>query len=89
MLKRTPIPQEVVPFEVKKRRELLQDLKLWDGGIASITRDLGEERTKCGLSLFAEMPTSLKSPRMQALQAGINALSHWHSETLREYASLV
>ena len=87
--KRKPIEQSVEPWEVVRKRELLLDLKLWDNSIASITRDLGEERRKCGLAFYQEMPTSLKSPRMLALQAGLTQLSRWHSEALREYASLV
>src|SRR6267142_5270194 len=86
--KRNPIegpPGE--PFEVRKRRELLADLQLYDAALDSITKDLGEERTKCGLAFYQEMPAARKSPRMLALQAGLIQLSRWHSETLREYAA--
>ncbi len=77
------------PFARRRRRELLADLKLYDAALASITSDLGEERRKSGLSFFEEMPTSLKGPRMLALQLGLTELSRWHSETLRQYAELV
>ena len=87
---KTEIPAAPVePFEVRRRVGLLQDLKFYDGGIASITSDLRDERTKSGLTFYQEMPTSLKGPRMLALQAGLIQLSCWHSEALREYASLV
>ena len=82
---------ETVPLEDfagRRRRELLADLDLYDAALDSITKDLGEERRKSGLSVFQEMPTSLKAPRMAALQLGLAQLSHWHSETLRELASL-
>ncbi len=89
MFWRKPKAIEEPSFEVRRRRELILDLKLWDSSIASITADLGEERRKSGLCLFEEMPTSLKGPRMLALQAGLIQLSRWHSEALREYAALV
>ena len=89
MFWRKPKAIEEPSFEGRRRRELILDLKLWDSSIASITADLGEERRKSGLCLFEEMPTSLKGPRMLALQAGLIQLSRWHSEALREYAALV
>ena len=87
--KKAKVIQPSEPFEVKRRRELLADLNLYDAALDSITKDLGEERRKSGLSFFEEMPTSLRGPRMLALQAGLNQLSRWHSETLRQYAELV
>ncbi len=77
------------PFEVKRRRELLVEINHLDLALASIHGDIGEERRRCGLSSFVELPTSLKSPRMQALQLGLIQLSNWHSQALKEHANLV
>jgi hypothetical protein len=76
-------------YEVRRKHELLADLKLWDAALDSIITDLGEERRKSGLSFYAEMPTSMKSPRMLALQAGCNELSRWRNAALQEHAQLV
>ncbi len=83
---------EVVPLEdfaVRRRGELLADLKLWDAALRSLTDDLRDERMRSGLAFYQGMPTSLKGPRMLALQAGLIQLSRWHSEALAEHASLV
>jgi hypothetical protein len=89
MLGHLVAPEVVERFEVRRKRELLADLKLWDETLASLTEDLGEERRGAGLAFYMEMPTSMKSPRMQALQAGLVQLSKWHSDTLAELAPLM
>jgi hypothetical protein len=83
------VPLQTEPFEVRRKRELLCDLKLWDDTLASLTADLGEERRKSGLAFYVGMPTSMKSPRMQALLAGVCELSQWRNRVLAEYAALV
>jgi hypothetical protein len=83
------VPLETESFESKRRRELLADLKLWDAALASLTVDLGEERRKSGLAFYVEVPTSMKSPRMQALLSGVCELTRWRNNVLAEYAALV
>jgi len=88
-VERTAILQLIEPWATRRKRELRVEIQNLDVALASVTIDIGEERRKSGLSFYGGLPTSMKSPRMLALQAGLNALSHWHSETLREYADLV
>ncbi len=76
-------------FEVIRKRELLQDLALWDSALHSLTGALRVERTRSGLASYQELPTAMKSPRMLALQAGLIQLSNWHSQALKELANLV
>ena len=83
------IPLETESYEAKRKRELFADLKLWDAALDSLVGELRDERTASGLTFYQEMPTSLKSPRMLALQAGLNQLARWHSDALKEYANLV
>ncbi len=89
MLARTVVPIEIERWEVRRARELREDLRLYDAAIASITADIGKERREAGLAFFEVIPAALKTPRWLALQSGLNQLSRWHSETLREYAGLV
>src|SRR5260370_33464738 len=81
------IEESVEPWEVRRKRELLVEIKNLDLALASITRDLGEERRKSGLGFYAEMPTSMKSPRRLALQLGLNELPRLHSATLTVLAN--
>ncbi len=81
--------EKPVEFEVLRRCQLLGDLKLWDAALRSLTDDLRDERMRSGLASYQELPTAMKSPKMQALQLGLIQLSNWHSQALAEYASLV
>ena len=76
------------PFERRRKRELLGEIKRLDAALASITTDLGEERRKSGLSVNAAMPTSLRSPKMEALHLGLSELGRLHSAALAEYEKL-
>jgi hypothetical protein len=83
------VPLETESFEVRRRRELLADLKLWDAALDSLIADLGEQRRKSGLAFFVELPTSIKAPRMCALQNGLTELAKWRNQTLTELAPLM
>jgi len=83
------IEEPVERYETKRRRELLQDLKLYDAALVSIHADIGEETRKAGLDSFGIIPVALRSRRWLALQNGLCQLSKWHSETLRELAPLI
>lgn len=76
------------PFERRRKRELLAEIKRLDAALASLHGDIGEERRKSGLSVNSAMPTSLRSPKMQALMLGLTELSRMHSAALEEYATL-
>jgi len=75
-------------FAIQKRRQLRADLELYDAALRSLTDDLREERMRSGLAFYQELPTSMRSPRMQALQLGLVQLSNWHSQALKEHANL-
>lgn len=76
-------------FEIRRRRELLCDLRLWDATVDSLNADLRDERMKAGLSVYANMATIMRSPRLLALLAGMCTLSRWRNETLAELAPLI
>ena len=82
------VPLEVESFEQRRKRELLGDLRLYDGGLASLLEEIGEARRECGLGFYLHMPTSMKSPRMQALQSGLIQLGQWRNAVLSELATL-
>lgn len=88
MLGHLVVPAVEERFEIRRKRELLCDLQLWDDSLASLTADLGEERRKSGLAFYVEMPTSMKSPRMRALLNGLTELCKWRNQTLAELATL-
>lgn len=82
------VPTETAPWSVVKKRQLESDLRLWDGGLASLLDAIGEARRENGLTIQMYAPTSAMGPRMQALQAGLVQLSKWHSGTLAALAAL-
>lgn len=77
------------PFEVRRRRELLADLKLYDDGLASLTDEIRKERTESGgYFIQAELSTNTISLKLRVLLSGLNQLSRWHSEALAEFSRL-
>ncbi|MGB7283311.1 MAG: hypothetical protein WBE13_13695 [Candidatus Acidiferrum sp.] len=83
------VPLEVEPVEKKRKRELLTDLRLYDAALDSLLADIGEERRNCGLGFYLQMPNTMKSPKMQALQSGLIQLGQWRNQTLAELAPLI
>jgi hypothetical protein len=82
------VPVETEPFHIRRKRELLCDLKFYDGGLASLHDAIGEARRESGLTIQTYLPTSAMGPRMRALMSGLNELSKWHSAALAELAPL-
>jgi len=75
-------------FEQRRRHELRKEIDdLWSA-ITSVQADIGEERRCRGLSVEAGM-LSFRSPKMAALQLGLNELSRLHSAALAEHANLL
>ena len=79
---------ETEPFEIRRRRELLADLKLWDAGISSLTDSIRAARMESGYYVQTALSTGAMSLRLRTLLSGLNQLSRWHSDTLAALAQL-
>lgn len=89
MLGHLVIPQIEEPWHLRRKRELVTNLRLYDAALESLLADIGEERRNCGLGFYLHMPTTMKSPKMQALQSGLIQLGQWRNQTLAELAPLL
>jgi hypothetical protein len=89
MLGHLVVPAAIEPFEIRRKRELLGEIKLLDAAMASLLDDLREARMESGLTWLQELTSPMKSPKFFALELGRNDLVNQRNAVLREYAALV
>jgi hypothetical protein len=75
-------------FAVRRKRELLSELKHLDLAMASLLDDLRVARMEAGLVSYQELPTPMKSAKMAALELGRSELIEQRNIVLREHANL-
>jgi hypothetical protein len=83
------IPLETEDFAVRRKRELLSDLRLLDAAIASLLDDVRSTRMEAGgLASYQELPSPMISAKMAALELGRSELINQRNVVLQELASL-
>ena len=82
------VPLEVEDFAVRRKRQLLAEIKNLDSAMASLVDDVRATRMEAGLATYQDLPSPMMSARAVALELGRSELTNQRNVVLRELASL-